>query len=196
MQVNFGSTGLRVLNDQPFSGPANTLKRSIESNARQSLVDVGSPQLQGPPTRVPASFGSLLPRVDGPLPPTPNPSPLGVPDQPGQLESQVRDYRQTLNAVHADLVSQLKSAQDTLKQARQSGDQDAITAAQKAIDDLNVQLKANHDSLSAVHNDVKGLREMRQQLIADVKAGNLDAIQQDRNAISQQRDVVLADIQA
>jgi hypothetical protein len=113
-----------------------------------------------------------------------------------QLEIRVRDYREALSGVHADLVSQLKSAQDTLKQARQSGDTDAISAAQQAIDDFHVQFTANHDSLSAVHNDVKGLRDLRQQLIADVKSGNLDAIQQDRNAISQQRDQVFADLQA
>jgi chromosome segregation ATPase len=126
----------------------------------------------------------------------PGPTPLGPPDQPDHLEVQVQDYRQALSGVHADLVSQLKSEREVLKQAHQSGDKDAIAAAQQAIDDLNVQLKANHDSLSAVHTDVKELRELRQQLIADVKSGNLDAIQQDRNAVAQQRDQVLADIQA
>jgi len=113
-----------------------------------------------------------------------------------QLATRVRDYRQTLDAVHADLITQLKSAKETLKAARQSGDRDAITAAQTAINDLNVQLGANRDSLSTVHDDVQGLRELRQQLTADVKAGNLDAIQQDRTAITEQRDQVLADIQA
>jgi hypothetical protein len=83
-----------------------------------------------------------------------------------------------------------------LKQARQSGDQDAITAAQKAIDVLDVQLATNRDRLSVVHDDVNALRELSQLLTSDVKAGNLNSIQQDRDNVAQQRDQVLADLQA
>jgi hypothetical protein len=193
MQVNQAFNELRVLNDQPVLRPPSTQKRLVESTTG-SFVDVR-------PIPKQASFGDLLQNIGGTLPPlrkppATGPSPLGEPPHVDQLETRVRDYRQTLDAVHADLITQLKSAKDTLKVARQSGDQDAITAAQTAINDLNVQLEANRDSLPVVHDDVQGLRELRQQLTADVKAGNLDAIQQDRNAITEQRDQVLADIQA
>ena len=203
MQVNQGSNGLRVLNDQPVLRPPSTPRRLIESTG-QSGVDVRptpKPSVQGAPDLQQGSFGTFLRNVRGPLPPVLKPpvpglSPLGEPPHVDQLETRVRDYRETLNAAHADLVSQLKSAKDTLREARQSGDQDWITGAQTAIDNLNVQLKANRDSLSAVHGDVQGLRELRQQLTTDVKAGNLDAIQQDRIAITQQREQVLTDLQA
>ena len=136
MQVNQGFNGLRVMNDQPFLGPPNTRK---QSTARPSTTGEGDlpPVVQGPPSLVEASFGSFLRRVGGPLPPTPKPidpgpTPLGEPPHVDQLEIRVRDYREMLSGVHANLVSQLKSAQDTLKQARQSGDADAISAAQQA----------------------------------------------------------------
>jgi hypothetical protein len=113
-----------------------------------------------------------------------------------QLATRIRDYRNTLDAVHTDLISQLKAAKVALQQARQSGDQDSITSAQATIDDLNLLVQGNRDSLSLVHGDVKDLRELSQQLIADVKAGNFQAIQRDRAAITEQRDRVLTDLQA
>ena len=203
MQVNQGFHALRVLNDQPVFRPPTTQKGLIDSTSR-SLIDLQptpKPIVQDPPTLHQTSFGSLLRNIGGTLPPVLNrpgsgPSPLGEPPHLDQLQTRVRDYRETLKAVYAELISQLQSAKDTLKEARQKGNQDSITAAQAASDDLNVQLKANRDSLSVVHGDVKELRELRQQLSADVKAGNLDAIQQDRDAVTQQRDQVLADIQA
>jgi ABC-type amino acid transport substrate-binding protein len=126
----------------------------------------------------------------------PGASLLGEPPHADQLSTQVRDYRNTLNAANADLTAQLKAARQTLKDARQSGDQEAITAAQASVDGINVQLQANHDSLSKIHGDVKDLRELRQQLTTDVKTGNVDAIAQDRVAIAEQRQHVLADLQA
>lgn len=203
MQVNQGFHVLRVLNDQPVFRPPSTQKGLIDSTIR-SLIDLQptpKPVVQDPPAFHQTSFGSLLRNVGGTLAPVLNssvsgPSPLGEPPHVDQLQTRVRDYRETLKAVYAELIAQLQSAKDTLKDARQTGNQDSITAAQTAIDDLNVQLKANRDSPSVVHGDVKDLRELRQQLTADVKAGNLDAIQQDRDAVTQQRDQVLADIQA
>lgn len=201
MQVNHVFDGPKLLNDQPLlRQPAARLGPS-ESSVPAKLRPLPDPV--GPPLRQSTSFGNLINRfreplfpISKPASPSPSPSPLGEPPHVDQLGTRVHDYRETLDSVHADLISQLKSATETLKEARKSGDHDAITAAQTAIDNLNLQLRTNRESLSVVHDDVKGLREMRQQLSADVKAGNLDAIQQDRDAISQQRDQVLADLQA
>ncbi len=203
MQVNQGFDGLRSVNFHPPLLPPRPSRQTIDSNAPPSS-DVQAtfhPSEQGAPAPQSPSFGNLLSSVQGPLPPTLKPpvagaSLLGAPPHVDQLATRVRDYRDTLSAVNSDLLSQLKSAKDVLQEARKSGVQDLITAAQTAVDDLNVQIKANQDSLSQVRGDVKGLRELSQQLIADVKAGNLDALQQDRNAITQQRDKVLADLQA
>lgn len=203
MQVSQAFNALRVLNDQPIFRPPSAQKDPSVANLGTG-IDGGPTKkttVLAPPTLVEASFGGLLRRLGGPLPPVHKPPvediiPLGPPAQTEQLGIRVHDYREALNAAHADLVSQLKVAQDSLKTAKQSGDQDAITAAQKSIDDLNLQLKDNRDKLLTVHDAVKDLREMRQQLAADVKAGNVDAIQQDRDAITQQRDVILADLQA
>lgn len=203
MQVSQAFNALQVLNDQPVFRPPSTQKDRTATSGGTG-IDGGptpKPTIQGKPSLVEASFGGLLRRLGGPLPPVPKPPieniiPLGPPQQTDQLGIRVHDYRQTLDAAHADLVSQLKIAQDTLKTAKQSGNQDAITAAQKTIDDLNVQLKDNRDNLLTVHDAVKGLRQFRQHLAADMKAGNMDAIQQDRDAIAQQRDQLLADIQA
>ena len=148
------------------------------------------------------TFGKLLlnnlksPLLPASTSPDSRTSSLGESSQPDKLGTMVRDYRETLMAVRADLVSQLKAATETLKQAHKSGDTDAITAAQSAVDGLDAQIKANRESLLTVHDDVKALREMRQQLSADVKAGNIDAIQQDRDLITQQRGQLLADLQA
>jgi hypothetical protein len=203
MQVNPGFNELRLVNDQPVLLPPraprqpnrSTAPPFIDNRSTPQPVSPGQPNLQRP------SFENLLLNVRGTLPPTikppvVGPSPLGEPPHVGQLATRVRDYRNTLNAVNTDLIVQLKSARDTLQEARKSGDQDGISGAEKAIDNLNVELKANRDSLSLVQGDVKDLRELSQQLIADVKAGNLDSIQQDRNAVTLQRDKVLADLQA
>ena len=191
MQVSHAFNALQVLNDQPVFRPPST-KKDPTATSGGTGIDGGptpKPAIQDKPSLVEASFGGLLRRLGGPLPPVEKPPveniiPLGPPQETDQLGIRVHDYRETLDAAHADLVSQLKVAQDTMKTARQSGNQDAITAAQKTIDDLNV------------HDAVKGLREFRQHLAADMKAGNMDAIQQDRDAIAQQRDQLLADIQA
>ena len=202
MQVTQAVAGLRVFNDPPVFRPPSTQRKSAETTAA-SFFDAPptpKPVVQGPPDSLRASFGRLLRHFGGPLPPVPThisqSSPLGAPPHVDQLGTQVRDYRDTLDAVHADLITQLKSARETLKTAHQSGDQGAITAARAAIDALTVQITSNRDSLSVVHDDVKQLRELRQQLSTDVKAGNLDVIQQDRDAVTQQRAQVLADLQA
>lgn len=201
MQISQLTNGFRPLNDQPVFRPPSTQRLPIPSTGLP-IIDVrptGPPVLQGPPTLVHTSFGNLLQSTGGTLPPTPAPDHgrfLGPPVDADNLATQIRDYKSTLSTAHADLITQLKSARETLKAARQSGDQDAISSAQSALDDINVQLKANQDSFSKLHDDVTDLRELRQQLISDVKARNLDALQQDRDAITQQRDQVLADIQA
>lgn len=141
--------------------------------------------LQGTAAAPPPAWGH-----GGPMPPE-----LKPPVDDG-LGAQIRDYRQTLSAANGDLTTQLKAAKETLKAARQSGDADAIATAQKAVDDLNQQIQTNKDSLLHVHDDVKALRDLRAQLAADMKAGNLDAIQQDRDAITQQSAQILTDIQA
>jgi hypothetical protein len=203
MQINQAVTGLRILNDHPVLRPPSTQRKSAESTAASFFDGPPTPKpvVQVPPDSLRASFGRLLRHLGGPLPPVPEPpirqsSPLGAPPNVDKLGTRVDDYRDTLDAVHADLITQLKSARETLKAAHQSGDQDAITTARAAINALTVQITANRDSLSVVHDDVKQLRELRQQLSTDVKAGNLDVIQQDRDAITQQRAQVLADLQA
>jgi len=198
MQVN-PFNGLRVINDQPVLHKGSTDYRFSALNPGQQQFE-GGPVRQGPTLRDwpfdKTLLRSLSPNLAVATSPDTQPSPLGEPPQVDKLGTQVRDYRQTLNAVHADLVSQLKTAQDALKDARKSGDKDAIAAAQASIDDLNTQIQANRDSLLTVHDDVKALREMRQQLAADVKAGNTSALQQDRDAITQASAKVLTDIQA
>ena len=202
MQVNHGSNELRL-----FTGPAllppRAPKQIIDSTPPLSIDGEAAPQSarQGLPNLQSPTFENLLQVGLGPLPPTikppvAGPSPLGEPPHVDHLATRVRDYRDTLAVVNGELTAQLKLAKDTLQEARQSGDLDSIAAAQTAIDHLNDALKVNRDSLSLVQGDVKDMRELRQQLIADVKAGNLDAIQQDRYALSQQRDKVLADLQA
>jgi hypothetical protein len=123
-------------------------------------------------------------------------SPLGGPPQVDKLGTQVRDYRNTLNAVRSDLVSQLKVADQALKQARQAGNQDAINDAQSAINGIKAQIKANGNRLLVIHNDVQSLREIRQKLSADVKAGYTEAAEQDRRAFAQQQFQLIADLQA
>lgn len=202
MQVNHGSIELRL-----FTGPAllppRTPKQRIDSTTPPSIDNQTAPQSarQGSPNRQSPLFGNLLQSGLGPLPPTikpseTEPSPLGEPPHVDRLATRVRDYRDTLGVVNGELTAQLKLAKDALQDARKSGDVDSIAAAQTRIDHLNRELKVNRDSLSLVQGDVKDLRELRQQLIADVKAGNLDAMQKDRNALTQQRDKVLADLQA
>ena len=111
MQINQASSGLSVLNDQPVLRPPSA--RNRESVTGIQLPP--KPVVQGPPTLVETSFGNLLRTVGGTLPPErtplgPGPIPLGEPPHVDQLETRVRDYRQTLDSVHADLVTQLKSA--------------------------------------------------------------------------------------
>lgn len=203
MQVNQAVTGLRFFNDQPVLRPPSTQRKSAESAAPAFFDGAPTPKpvVESSSDLLRASFGRLLRHFGGPLPPVPEPpvlrpSPLGEPPHVDLLGTRIDDYRDTLNAVHTDLITQLKSARETLKAAHQAGDQDAIKTAKSAIDALTVQIQANRDSLSVVHDDVKELRELRQQLSTDVKAGNLNAIQQDRAAITQQRDQLLTDLQA
>ena len=196
MQINQVSSALTAANDRPRLRPPSTR----EPGSSTGIPLPPRPVVQGPPTLVETSFGSALRGAGGTLPPAtrppgPGPAPLGLPAHVDQLETQVRDYRQTLESVHSDLITQLKADQLSLQQARQSGNQDAITAAQKAIADVDAQLSVNSNHLSVVHEDVKSLRELSQQLTADVKAGNLDSIQQDRNAVAEERAQVLADLQ-
>ncbi len=201
MQISQLTNGFRPLNDQPVFRPPSTQRLPIPSTG-SPIIDVrpiGPTVLQVPSTLVQTSFGNLLQSTGVTLPPTPTPDHgrfLGPPVHADNLAPQIRDYKSTLSTAHADLVTQLQSARETLKAARQSRDQDAISSAQTALDNINVQLQANHDSFSQLHHDATDLRELRQHLIADVKARNLDALQQDRDAITQQRAQVLADIQA
>jgi hypothetical protein len=188
MQVNL----LRPALQQPvFRTPARPA-------ISPTFID-GAPKPAADPTGV--FFGKLLNNLTGSLPPASSPadlqpSPLGGPPQVDKLGTQVRNYRDTLNAVRSDLVTQLKAADEALKQAHQNGDHNAITAAQSAIDDLNTQIKANLQSLATIHDDVEALRDLRQQLSADIASGNWNDVQLDRHAIAHQRHQLIADIQA
>jgi len=200
MQINSLPNGLRPLNDQPAFRPPST-QRTATPSTNPAVKDVlPNPDIDGNPVGPQFSFGKALQGAGGSrggtLPPTPNPDGfLGQPPPLDKLATLVCDYRNTLSDVHSDLITQLKSDRASLQAAKQSGDQDAITAAQTALDSVNAQLKANQDNLTKVHDDVKGLREARQQLTADVKAGNLAALEQDRDAVAQGKIQVLTDIQ-
>lgn len=169
-----------LLND--YSG----LQGGRAEKPRPSFEEFRTPGtgLQGTAAAPPPAWGH-----GGPMPPEFKP-PVG-----DGLGAQIRDYRHTLSAANADLTAQLKAARETLKTARESGDADAIATAQKTVDDLNQQIQTNKGSLKTVHDDVKELRDLCAQLTADMKARNLDAIQQDRDAITQQYAQVVTDIQ-
>lgn len=175
-----GITGMPYLND--YSG---LTAGQTQKHAAQAIPVYRHPV---PPAAVkpPATEGPLPPvfRHWGPLPPE------------MKLSSLVRDYRTTVNAEHADLVAQLKDARETLKEAQKARDTDAIAEAQKSVAELEQKIQANRDSLTTLHDDVALMRELRQQLASDVKSGNLETIQQDREAIEQQRQQIRTDVQA
>jgi uncharacterized protein (DUF3084 family) len=113
-----------------------------------------------------------------------------------QMGVKVRDYRASMNAAYKDDVAQLKAARAELKEARKTGDKEAIAAAQQAIADVQQLMRDNRAQLQTVHDNVAQVREARQQLAADVKAKNVDAIQQDIAAFNEHRDQVFADLMA
>lgn len=108
----------------------------------------------------------------------------------------IQQFRGNMSAAYKDEVAQLKAAREALKDAYKAGDKAAIDADKQAVQDLEQQIKANRATLLNVHDDVKQMRELRQQLAADVKAKNVDAIQQDRDAFNEAKSQVLTDIQA
>jgi len=136
------------------------------------------------------------PALSGRLNPLERPALTGPKPPVYKLSALVRDYHTTTNAEHADLTAQLKAAKETLKQAHLSGDKNAITAAETAVAGLEQQIGANRDRLSTLRDDVAAMRNLRQQLALDVKAGNQSAIQQDREAITQQGEQIRTDLQA
>jgi hypothetical protein len=94
----------------------------------------------------------------------------------------VRDYRTTLAAAFKDETTQLKAARESLQEAYKSGDKTAVDAAKLAVEGIQQDRQANRAAAKTVHGDVAELRGARKQLAADVKANNVDAIQQDIDA--------------
>jgi hypothetical protein len=110
--------------------------------------------------------------------------------------AKVRDYRADLAAAYKDETAQLKAARESLQEAYRSGDKDAINAANQAVEGIQQERQANRAAAKTVHGDVAELRGARKQLAGDVKAKNVDAIQQDIDAVNQAHDQILVDTQA